>query len=193
MSLNPFKEKFRSFYMTIAVASSHQSYATKLKVGAVIVTKTGLIGTGWNGMPPGFENECEYELEDRMKTKDEVIHAERNALDKLGRQGVSAEGAILFVTTAPCIECAKSLHAQGIREVYYLNKYKNAKGIQFLKRADVAVCKLKEVFNEEAGIVEYIAATREVKPRPFHPGFGELHIAEPGIDVTNKYKDEEGK
>jgi dCMP deaminase len=133
--------------MELAILTSKQSVAVKRQVGAVIVLPTGLIGLGWNGMPAGFNNTCEWQCEDGKgydtgKTKPEVIHAERNALDKIARQGAITEGSILFTTTAPCIECAKSIAAVGIIEVYYLEKFKCDDGIKFLKKSGVEVRKL---------------------------------------------------
>ena len=126
--------------MDLAFVAARQSVANRRQVGAVIVLPSGLIGTGWNGMPAGFDNDCELpEGKNAGKTKPEVIHAERNALDKLTRQGVSPENGILFVTTAPCIECAKSIAAVGISSVYYLDNYHNDDGIQFLKQCGIVV------------------------------------------------------
>jgi dCMP deaminase len=147
--VNPHKNKYFDLYMDLAIRASEQSVATKKQVGAVIILPTGLISLGWNGTPAGFDNDCEYiptsqlgpwvHVPCRPKTKPEVIHAERNALDKLTRQGVPTEGSILFVTTAPCIECAKSVAAVGIKEVIYLDTYKNTHGVDFLRESGVEV------------------------------------------------------
>ena len=139
-------KKYHKFYIELAESTSRQSVAVRRKVGAVLVLPTGLISTGWNGSPAGFDNVCEWQCEDGKgydtgTTKPEVVHAERNALDKLTRQGVSTEGAILFVTTAPCIECAKSLAVVGIREVHYRDTQSNTDGLDFLKRANVPTYK----------------------------------------------------
>lgn len=139
-------EKYSSMYMDMATRISEQSRAGRRKVGAVIVLPTGLIAVGWNGTPAGFDNNCEWLCEDGKgydtgKTKPEVIHAERNALDKLTRQGVSTEGAVLYVTTAPCMECAKSVASVGIKEVYYRYTQSNIDGLEFLKKADVPTFK----------------------------------------------------
>ena len=147
--VNPHKSKYFDLYMDLAIRASEQSVATRRQVGAVIVTSAGVIAIGWNGTAPGFDNVCEYlidvadtrELLPLGMTKPEVIHAERNALDKLSRQGISPEGSILFVTTAPCIECAKSIAAVGIDKVVYLDTYKTADGIDFLKKSGVDVQK----------------------------------------------------
>ena len=130
-------------YMQIAAEAAYQSVSRRRKVGACIVSEEGLIAIGFNGTPPGADNCCEYEAKTNhiylpnLETKPEVIHAERNALDKLARQDVPTKGAILFVTTAPCLECAELLASVGIREVYYREVQSNTKGIEFLKKANV--------------------------------------------------------
>lgn len=130
--------------MEIATSAAMQSVAVRRKVGAAIILPTGLIATGWNGMPAGFANVCEWQPSDAKgydtgKTKPEVIHAERNALDKLTREGVSPNGAILFVTTAPCIECAKSIASVGIETVIYDSEYHDDVGIRHLVNTGVKV------------------------------------------------------
>ena len=143
--IDPHKEKYRSTYQKMAIEISKLSVSRKRQVGCVVVTVTGVIGIGVNGMPPGFDNDCETflggdeTLKSSWKTKPEVVHAERNALDKLSREGVKPAGSIVFVTTAPCIECAKSLAAVGIKHVFYEDAYKNEDGIAFLEHADVEV------------------------------------------------------
>ena len=144
--LNPIGKKYHKLYVEMAESAAKQSKAVRRKVGAVIVLPTGIIAIGWNGTPAGFNNVCEWQCEDGKgydtgTTKPEVIHAERNALDKLTRQGVSTEGAILFVTTAPCIECAKSLAAVGVAEVYYDVVQSNTFGLDFLDKAGVKTFK----------------------------------------------------
>jgi len=143
--LVPQKEKYHKLYIEMAESAANQSKAKKRKVGAVIVLPSGLIAIGWNGTAAGFHNDCEEwnSLDEgaELVTRPEVIHAERNALDKLTRQGVSSEGAILFVTTAPCMECAKSLANVGIKEVYYRDIQSNIKGLDFLSRADIPTYK----------------------------------------------------
>lgn len=135
--IKPQSSKYNKFYIEMADVVAKQSVAIRRKVGAVILLPTGLVATGWNGTPAGFDNACEH----LDKTKPEVIHAERNALDKLTRQGVSTEGAILFVTTAPCMECAKSVASVGIREVHYRDIQSNTKGLDFLKKAGISTFK----------------------------------------------------
>lgn len=146
--INAQKSKYFPLYMDMAKLAAKQSVAVRRQVGAVIVLPSGLIGLGFNGMPAGFENECEYtHLKERI-TKPEVIHAERNALDKLTRQGVSADGGILFTTVAPCIECAKSIAAVGITNVFYDENYHCDSGINFLKKAGVKIFGFNKKENE---------------------------------------------
>jgi dCMP deaminase len=104
-----------------------------------------MLSIGWNGTPPGFENECEILVPQprgklaEWETKPEVIHAERNAIDKMTRQGVPTQGSILFVTCAPCFECAKAIHGLGLKAVYYDEEYRCEKGLQLLRQAGVFV------------------------------------------------------
>lgn len=134
--MNPLRTKYHELYMSIAVEASKQSISKRKQVGAAIVTTTGLIAIGFNGMPSGVCNNPE--LPDGSKNPF-VIHAERNAIDKLTRQGVSPVGSILFVTHAPCIECAKSIHATGIIAVYYRNEMNCMEGIKFLEHTGIKI------------------------------------------------------
>ena len=125
------------------------SSAVRLKVGAVVVKDNRIISIGYNGMPAGWTNECEYHVSEycdvtkswyptgETKTKDEVIHAEANAILKLARDGESGNGASLFCTHAPCIDCAKLIYGAGISSVYYRNAYRNTDGIDFLSKCNV--------------------------------------------------------
>lgn len=144
--IDPHKEKYFPLYWAMAYAAARQSTAQRLKVGAVLVLPTGMISPGWNGMPAGFENECEYAPEDAMgydtwTTKPEVIHAERNAIDKMTRQGIPTAGSLLFVTHSPCFECAKAIHGLGLKAIYYDSLYRCDGGLRLLERAGVAVQK----------------------------------------------------
>lgn len=142
--ISPHKPKYFELYWDMVAAAARQSYAERVKVGALVVTPTGMLSPGWNGMPPGFENECEQPVHpnhgvDEFVTKPEVIHAERNAIDKMTRQGVPIEGSLLFVTMAPCLECAKSIHGLGFAHVYYEQSYRKTCGLTFLVKAGVPV------------------------------------------------------
>ena len=121
------------------------SYAKRLKVGAIVVKDNRVISIGYNGTPAGWSNECEYEFVDpqtkvaSLVTKAEVIHAEANAITKLAKSTESGDGADIFITHAPCIDCAKLIHGSGINKVYYRNSYRNEDGINFLKKSGVSV------------------------------------------------------
>lgn len=139
--LDPHKSKFHALYWDMAIAASQSSQARKAKVGAIVVTATGMISPGWNGMPPGMDNDCEYYNDELQcwKTKPEVIHAERNALDKMARQGIPVDGSIIFTTRAPCIDCAKSLMNLGIKAIYYLEPHSDMGGVRLLGKVGIYV------------------------------------------------------
>lgn len=134
------KPKFIDYFMGIADLTSKLSYAKRLNVGAVIVKGNQIIGTGYNGMPTGWENNCELALEDgTLKTKPEVLHAESNAIAKVSRSTESSEGATLFCTHAPCIDCAKLIYQAGIATVYYREQYRDDSGLKFLSQGNINV------------------------------------------------------
>jgi dCMP deaminase len=127
---------------------SQLSHARRLQVGSVIVKDDTVISYGFNGTPAGWDNNCEEELiveQDEkfvkvLKTKPEVMHSERNALDKLARQGnVGGYGADIFITHAPCLECAKSILGAGIKNVYFGTAYRDVDGVEFLKKSGIGV------------------------------------------------------
>ena len=129
--------------MTTAETFAELSHARRLHVGAIIVKDDRIISIGYNGMPAGWDNNCEYVLEDgTLKTKPEVLHAERNALDKLAKGNEGGLGAIMFITHAPCLECAKSIYGAGISHVFYRDSYRSEDGIQFLTKCGVSIEKL---------------------------------------------------
>ena len=117
-------------HMKVANAYAQLSTAKKLKVGCIIVKDNRVISIGYNGMPSGWSNECEETLrkEGNLVTKPEVLHAEANAITKVARSSESCEGATLYCTHAPCIECAKLIAQSGIKEVYYETPYLASKG-----------------------------------------------------------------
>ena len=134
------KPKFIDYYMKIAEVTSGLSYAKRLQVGAVIVKDNQILATGYNGMPSGWENVCEtVEPDGSTKTKPEVLHAETNAIAKVAQSTESSNGATLFCTHAPCIECAKLIYQSGINTVYYRDEYRSDAGINFLKLSGVNV------------------------------------------------------
>ena len=136
------KQKWIDAFMDTAERFAELSSAVRLQVGAVVVKDNRIISIGYNGMPSGWTNECEklVQLSDdtmQLKTKDEVIHAEANAISKLAKSGDSGDGADLFCTHAPCIQCAKIIYGAGVKKVYYRNSYRDDVGLQFLQRCGI--------------------------------------------------------
>ena len=135
--------------MDVAERTSALSYAKRLQVGAIIVKDDRIVSIGYNGMPSGWDNKCEDEItvfingldEKELRTKPEVLHAETNAIAKLARSTESGEGATLFCTHAPCIDCAKLIYQSGISSVYYRDTYRDDSGLKFLKLSGVNVTK----------------------------------------------------
>ena len=157
------KEKYLDTYMKTAKLFAEHSSAVRKKVGAVVVKNDRIISIGYNGMPAGWENDCEYKeypdkydkhaewadlyfpLQEpdgtyyRLKTRPEVLHAESNAISKLARSSESGEGATMFITHAPCMECSKLIYQSGIKRVYFGAAYRDDSGVQFLKQCGIAV------------------------------------------------------
>lgn len=139
------KQKWIDAFMDTAERFAQLSTATRLNVGAVIVKDNRIISIGYNGMPAGWTNVCEEIIEVHedggvvTRTKDEVIHAEANAILKLARDGESGLNSTLFCTHAPCIQCAKLIHGAGITNVYYRNTYKDTLGIDFLEQCKINI------------------------------------------------------
>jgi dCMP deaminase len=123
-------------YLRMARIWSENSYCERRKVGALVVKNKMIISDGYNGTPSGFENVCE--TEDNV-TKPYVLHAEANAITKLARSENNSDGATLYVTASPCIECAKLIIQAGIKRVVYGEKYRLEDGINLLKRAGIDV------------------------------------------------------
>ncbi|WP_294082471.1 dCMP deaminase family protein [Proteiniphilum sp. UBA5384] len=121
-------------YMRMAFIWAENSYCKRRKVGALLVKDKMIISDGYNGTPSGFENICEDENE---ITKPYVLHAEANAITKVARSNNSSEGATLYVTSSPCIECAKLIIQAGIKRVVYSENYRLSDGLELLSRADV--------------------------------------------------------
>ena len=144
------KEKYIDADMKVAETYASLSTAVRLKVGAIVVKDNRVISIGYNGMPSGWDNNCEdeigyvlddngYVVETRLKTKSEVLHAETNAIAKLARSNESGLDAAMFVTHAPCLDCAKLIYQSGISTVYYRNAYRESAGIEFLKKSNIDV------------------------------------------------------
>ena len=130
--------------MDWADRTAQLSHARRLQVGAVIVKDDSVISYGYNGMPANWDNNCEnvvgYNLgQPILKTKPEVLHAESNAVAKLARSSQSGRDASLFVTHAPCLDCAKLVYQSGISHVYYRNSYRDIAGVEFLEKSGVEV------------------------------------------------------
>jgi len=171
------KEKFRDAYMKVAETFAELSSAKRLHVGAIVVKEDRIISIGYNGMPAGWDNNCEDKeymdqtaggwlspeeikeqwpwseqqlpktedlpwLRYRLKTKPEVLHAETNAIAKLAKSTESGMGATMFITHAPCLDCAKLIYQSGINSVLYRNSYRSDDGIKFLEKASVEVEKI---------------------------------------------------
>lgn len=164
--------------MDVAHRFAQLSTARRLHVGAIVVKDDRIVSIGYNGMPAGWDNNCEnkvyssgdeggwldpeeiysqwpFQEEDidpdlgyarryKLVTKPEVLHAESNAIAKLARSNESGEDASLFVTHAPCMDCAKLIYQSGIKEVYYRNSYRSTDGIEFLKRCEIKIEQLKD-------------------------------------------------
>lgn len=170
------KQKYIDLYMDWAKRTAELSHAQRLHVGAVIVKDDTVISYGYNGMPAGWDNNCEekewmtdaggwldpedieerwpYEGEYydssgyaikgryRLKTRPEVLHAESNAVAKLARSHNSGLGADIFITHAPCMECAKLIYQSGIQRVWYGAAYRDTAGVEFLEKSGINVNKL---------------------------------------------------
>jgi len=166
------KGRFLNYYMDLAKRTSELSYATKLKVGAILVKNDNIIGFSYNGTPTGWDNVAENRvyismddalsldypelykkypyseirkeevLRYELKTKPEVSHAEENLILKLARSSESSEGGIMFVTHNPCYVCSRMIYGARISEVYYANDYRDSSGIDFLIKCGIKVEKI---------------------------------------------------
>ena len=125
--------------MQMAELTATLSYAKRLQVGALIVKGNRIVGTGYNGMPTDWENDCEIEIDGELKTKAEVLHAETNAIAKVAQSTETSEGSTMFCTHAPCVDCAKLIYQSGIATLYFKHEYRDDAGIKFLKLSGVNV------------------------------------------------------
>lgn len=164
--------------MDVAHRTAQLSYAQRLKVGCLVVKNDRIISLGFNGTPSGWDNTCEIhspmpgdvggwlsqqEIEQtwphidesgvryKLVTKQEVLHSEMNALMKLAKSTESGEGATMFITHAPCINCAKAIYQAGITEVIYDSDYRSADGVYFLKKCGMNISKLSDQINGDSG------------------------------------------
>ena len=144
------KAKLAQAYMKTAETFAELIHARRLHVGAIVVKDDRIISIGYNGMPAGWDNDCEEVVEQHedggqvLKTKPEVLHAETNAIAKLARSTESGLGADLFVTHSPCRDCAKLIYQSGISRVWYGTAYRDSDGIEFLEKSGVEVVKLEK-------------------------------------------------
>jgi dCMP deaminase len=147
------QQKWIDAYMDTAERFAQLSSAKRLHVGAIVVKDDRIISIGYNGMPAGWDNSCEDEIghvldendniiEIRLKSKPEVLHAETNAIAKLAKSNESGLGATMFVSHAPCLDCAKLIYQSGIGSVLYRNSYRDTAGIDFLEKCKINVNKV---------------------------------------------------
>ena len=152
--------KFDYAHMVAAEGYAALSSANRLKVGAVVEKDNRIISIGYNGTPAGWDNKCEDEIYEesqyvidqggpwhtmgtyRYETKPEVIHAEMNAIGKLAQSNESGANATMYITHAPCFDCAKLIHIAGIKKVFYRNQYRSDEGIEFLNKCNIEVEKI---------------------------------------------------
>lgn len=175
------KQKFAQFYMDVAHRTAQLSYAQRLKVGCIIVKQDRIVSLGFNGTPSGWDNTCETqelmpgdvggwlspeEIEQtwphtnsnderyKLVTKPEVLHSEMNALMKLAKSTDSGAGAIMFITHAPCINCAKAIYQAGISEVVYGVDYRSTDGTYFLQKCGMKISKMVPSDTEDAHLAQ---------------------------------------
>ena len=130
------KQKYIDAHIRVAEVYASLSTAKRLQVGTIVVKGNRVISIGYNGMPSGWDNNCE---DLNYKTKPEVLHAETNAIAKLARSNESGLDAAMFITHAPCLDCAKLIYQSGISNVYYRNAYRENTGVEFLLKSGVEV------------------------------------------------------
>jgi dCMP deaminase len=141
------KTKLAQAYMATARIFAELSHARRLHVGAIVVKDDRIISIGYNGMPAGWNNDCEDVVQHSddtttLKTRPEVLHAETNAIAKLARSTESGLDADIFITHSPCLDCAKLIYQSGIRRVWYGSEYRDSAGPDFLQKSGVHVIKL---------------------------------------------------
>ncbi|MBO4811066.1 MAG: dCMP deaminase family protein [Prevotella sp.] len=140
MELKEKQNKLDQRYLRMARIWAENSYCKRRQVGALVVKDKMIISDGYNGTPSGFENICE---DDEGVTKTYVLHAEANAITKLARSSNNSDGATIYITASPCIECAKLIIQAGIKRVVYGEKYRLMDGIELLERAGIEVVYLE--------------------------------------------------
>jgi dCMP deaminase len=133
-------------YLQMARIWATNSYCKRRQVGALLVKEKMIISDGYNGTPSGFENECEDE---NNHTKPYVLHAEANAITKVAKSNNSSEGSTLYITTSPCIECAKLIIQAGIIRVVFTEKYRINDGLDLLERAKIELVHIEDISDED--------------------------------------------
>jgi dCMP deaminase len=148
------KQKLVNAYMQTAKTFAELSHARRLHVGAIVVKDDRIISIGYNGMPAGWDNNCEDEVVvglvdgvpqreiKELKTRPEVLHAETNAIAKLAKSNESGLGSDMFITHSPCLDCAKLIYQSGIKRVWYGEAYRNTDGVEFLTKSGIEVNKV---------------------------------------------------
>ncbi len=142
MNINNKQDLLDMRYMRMARIWAENSYCERRKVGALLVKNKMIISDGYNGTPSGFENKCEDE---NNTSKPYVLHAEANAISKVARSHNSSDGATMYVTASPCIECAKLIIQSGIKRVVYGENYRLTDGIELLERAGIEVVFIENI------------------------------------------------
>lgn len=136
-------EKYRSFFMDVALRTAQMSYAKRSKVGSVLVKDNRIIATGWNGTPNSADNCCEIDDgKGNLTTKPNVIHSEANIIYFCAKHGIKTDGTELYITLSPCSTCALAIIQAGIKKVYYHEEYRDITGLMILKNSDIEVAKL---------------------------------------------------
>lgn len=155
------QQRYDTLYIDTARNISKMSYARRLQVGAVLVKSDRILSYGWNGMPIGWDNDCEEAVIEAplryppvkpvLVTRPEVLHAESNCLMKVARSTESSEDATMYITHSPCMDCAKLIHQAGIIRVVYVDLYRSQNGIDFLKKCGVKVeqypCQIQTILD----------------------------------------------
>lgn len=141
MTIRAKTKKYNNLFMEMTKLSAKMSFCKRLQVGCIITKDNRPISNGWNGTLPYMDNCCEDEIDGELKTKDTVQHAERNAMDVCAKNGISLKGCTMYITHAPCVECAKSIYSTGITTVIYESEYKSTDGIELLQSVGVDIQK----------------------------------------------------
>ena len=153
------QDKRDHLYMHMARTWAENSYCVRRKVGALLVKDKMIISDGYNGTPSGFENVCE---DDNNVSKPYVLHAEANAITKVARSSNSSDGATLYVTASPCMECSKLIIQSGIKRVVYGEKYRLMDGVELLERAGIQVDYMPDELTDQEGQQPILAAKKSL-------------------------------